>query len=181
MQDLQRRIKLLDRELLAWHRANEANLRLESIPGIGVITATVIAATVSDPAHFKSGRQLAAWLGLVPRQNSTGGKDRPGRVSKIGDRYIRKLLVVGATALIQFARSRATPLTAWVDKLLTHRPARLVPVALANKMARIAWASVERVGRDRRQRAPDRGATAHNDHARPASRQGWGGERADAC
>jgi len=95
---------------------------------------------MTDPAHFKSGRQFAAWLGLVPRKNSTGGKERLGHVSKMGDRYIRKLLVVGATALIRFARNRATPLTAWAGKLLTHRPARLASVALANKMARVAWA-----------------------------------------
>jgi len=144
MQDLQIRIQALERELLAWHRGNEASRRLATIPGIGVITATAIAATVTDPAHFKSGRQFAAWLGLVPRQNSTGGKERLGRVSKMGDRYIRKLLVVGATALIRFARNRATPLTAWADKLLTRRPARLVSVALANKMARVAWAVLAR-------------------------------------
>lgn len=129
MQDLQRRIKLLERELLAWRRTNEASLRLESIPRIGVITATAIAAAVTDPVHFKFSRQFGAWLGLVPRQNSTGGKSRLGRVSKMGDRYIRKLLVVGATAVIRFARNRATPLTAWADKLLNHRPARLVSVA----------------------------------------------------
>jgi transposase len=144
MQDLQNRITALERELLAWHRASEASRRLESIPGVGVITATAIAATVTDSGHFKSGRQFAAWLGLVPRQNSTGGKDRLGRVSKMGDRYIRKLLVVGATALIRFARNRTTPLTAWADNLLTHRPARLVSVALANKMARVAWAVLSR-------------------------------------
>ncbi len=87
-----------------------------------------------------SGRQFAAWLGLVPRQNSTGGKERLGRISKMGDSYIRRLLVIGATALIRFARNRSTPLTALADALLARRPARLVSVALANKMARIAWA-----------------------------------------
>lgn len=140
LQDLQTRIKVLERELLAWHRASRASRRLETIPGVGFITATAIAATVTDPSHFKSGRQFAAWLGLVPRQNSTGGKERLGRISKMGDRYIRRLLVVGATALIRFARNRSTPLAAWADALLAHRPARLVSVALANKMARIAWA-----------------------------------------
>ena len=92
----------------------------------------------------KSGRQFAAWLGLVPRQNSTGGKERLGRISKMGDRYIRRLVVIGATALIRFARNRSTPLTAWADALLARRPARLVSVALANKMARIAWAVLQR-------------------------------------
>ena len=140
LQDLQTRIKVLERELLAWHRTSRASRQLETIPGIGFITATAIAATVTDPSHFKSGRQFAAWLGLVPRQNSTGGKERLGRISKMGDRYIRRLLVVGATALIRFARNRSTPLAAWADTLLARRPARLVSVALANKMARIAWA-----------------------------------------
>ena len=144
LQDLQIRIKALERELLAWHRASEESRRLATIPGIGLVTATAIAATVTDPTHFKSGRQFAAWIGLVPRQNSTGGKERLGRITKMGDRYIRKLLVVGATALIRFARNRSTPLTAWADALLAHRPARVVSVALANKMARIAWALLAR-------------------------------------
>ncbi len=144
MRELSARIKTLESQLLAWHRTNEASRRLETIPGIGFITATAIAATVTDPSHFKSGRQFAAWLGLVPRQNSTGGKARLGRISKMGDRYIRRLLVVGATALIRFARNRSTPLTAWADALLAHRPARIVSVALANKMARIAWAVLAR-------------------------------------
>ena len=144
MRDLQTRIKALECRLLAWHRRSEVSRRLETIPGIGVVTATAIAATVTDASHFKSGRQFAAWLGLVPRQNSTGGKERLGRISKMGDRYIRRLLVVGATALIRFARNRSTPLAAWADALLVHRPARLVSVALANKMARIAWAVLVR-------------------------------------
>ncbi len=140
MQDLQARIRHLERELFVWHRANRASRHLETIPGIGVITATAVAATVTDPRHFKLGRQLPAWLGLVPRQNSTGGKERLGHISKMGNRYIRKLLVVGATALTRFARNRTTRLTPWIDKLLTHPPASLVSVALANKMALIAWA-----------------------------------------
>lgn len=140
MRDLQIQIKALECALLAWHRSSETSRRLESIPGVGFITATALAATVTDPAHFKSGRQFAAWLGLVPRQNSSGDKERLGRISKMGDRYLRRLLVVGATALIRFARNRSTPLTAWADALLAHRPARVVSVALANKMARVAWA-----------------------------------------
>ncbi|MFQ5567570.1 MAG: IS110 family transposase [Paracoccaceae bacterium] len=144
MQDVDARIKVLEGQLLAWHRTNEASQRLESVPGIGFITATAIAATVTDPSHFKSGRQFAAWIGLVPRQDSTAGKNRLGRISKMGDRYLRRLLVVGATALIRFARNRSTPLTAWADALLEQRSARLVSVALANKMARIAWAILAR-------------------------------------
>ena len=146
IQDLQGRIKDLERALLAWHRKNQTSRRLETIPGIGFITATAITATVTDPSHFKSARQFAAWLGLVPRQNSSGGKDRLGRISKMGNRYLRRLLVVGATALIRFARNRATPLAAWADRLLASRPARLVSVALANKIARVAWAILARGG-----------------------------------
>jgi transposase len=144
IRDLQIRIKGLERALLAWHRSCEESRRLESIPGVGFITATALTATVSDPTHFKSGRQFAAWLGLTPRQNSSGDKERLGRISKMGDRYLRRLLVVGATALIRFARNRSTPLAAWADALLAHRPARLVSVALANKIARIVWALLSR-------------------------------------
>jgi transposase len=144
--DLQRRIKDLDHALVAWHRANETSRRLKTIPGVGIIIATAITATVTDPSQFKSGRQFAAWLGLVPRQNSSGGKERLGRISKMGDRYLRRLLVVGATALLRFARNRNTPLSEWADQLLSRRPARLVSVALANKIARVAWALLMRGG-----------------------------------
>jgi transposase len=92
LQELQAQIKAIEAELLAWHRASETSRRLETIPGVGFITATAIAATVTDPAHFTSGRQFAAWLGLVPRQNSSGGKERLGAISKMGDRYLRTLL-----------------------------------------------------------------------------------------
>ncbi len=142
VQDLQDRINDLEDALIAWHRANETSRRLQSIPGIGVITATALTATY--PLQFKSGRQFAAWLGLVPTQNSSGGKDRLGHISKMGDRYLRRLLVVGATAVIRFARSRTTPLAEWADNLLSRRPARLVSVALANKIARVVWAVLVR-------------------------------------
>lgn len=138
--DLQARIKALEVELLAWHRASEESRRLETIPGVGFITATAIAATVTDPAHFRSGREFAAWLGLTPRQNSSGGKERLGRISKMGDGYLRTLLVVGATAVMRYARQKTAAGTSWVNGLLATKPARLVSVALANKMARIAWA-----------------------------------------
>jgi transposase len=138
--DLAPRIKALEVELLAWHKTNEESRRLETIPGVGFITATAIAATVTDASHFRSGRQFAAWLGLVPRQNSSGGKTRLGGISKMGDRYLRSLLFVGATAVIRFARTKASARTAWINALLAKKPARLVAVALANKTARIAWA-----------------------------------------
>ena len=142
--DLAPRIKALEVELLAWHKTNEESRRLETIPGVGFITATAIAATVSDASHFRSGREFAAWLGLVPRQNSSGGKTRLGGISKMGDRYLRSLLFVGATAVIRFARTKASARTAWINALLAKKPARLVAVALANKMARIAWALLAR-------------------------------------
>lgn len=138
------RIKTLEAELLAWHRTNQESRRLETIPGVGFLTATAIAATVTDASHFRSGREFAAWLGLTPRQNSSGGKERLGRVSKMGDGYLRSLLFVGATAVIRFARSKASVRAAWINGLLAKKPAKLVAVALANKMARIAWAVLAR-------------------------------------
>lgn len=142
--ELTEEIGTLDRELRIWHAENEASRRLSAIPGIGVITATAIAATVTDPAQFRSGRQFAAWLGLTPRQQSTGGKTRLGGISKQGDRYLRRLLVVGATAVMRHAKRNPTPMTDWVNSLLANKPFRLVSVALANKLARIAWAVLTR-------------------------------------
>jgi transposase len=121
------------------HRGSETSRRLESIPGIGVIGATAIVATVTDPSAFRSGRELAAWIGLVPRQHSTGGKQKLGGISKQGDRYLRRLLIVGATAVIRHARVHPGK-HPWLTKLLGKMPAKKVAVALANKMARIAWA-----------------------------------------
>jgi transposase len=142
--DLQPRIQALEGELLAWHRKSQESRRLETIPGVGFITATAIAATVPDPSHFRSGREFAAWLGLTPRPNSSGGKERLGRISKMGDGYLRTLLVVGATAVIRYARTKTAADTAWINSLLTRKPVRLVSVALANKTARIAWALLAR-------------------------------------
>jgi transposase len=141
---LMAQINLLGRTLLAWHRQDEASQRLATIPGVGIITATALSATVTDPTAFRSGREFAAFLGLVPRQNSSGGKERLGRVSKMGDRYLRKLLVVGATSVIRRARSSTGGAAAWVRSLLERRPARVVTVAMANKTARIAWAVLAR-------------------------------------
>jgi transposase len=141
---LMAQINLLGRTLLAWHRQDEASQRLATIPGVGIITATALSATVTDPTAFRSGREFAAFLGLVPRQNSSGGKERLGRVSKMGDRYLRKLLVVGATSVIRQARSSTGGAAAWIRSLLERRPARVVTVAMANKTARIAWAVLAR-------------------------------------
>jgi len=133
-------IDKIDRQLMAWHRQNQASQRLETIPGVGIITATAIAASVPDPSVFRSGRQFAAWLGLVPRQNSSGGKERLGRVSKMGNGYLRRLLVVGATSVTRRAGTTDTRTGAWVRSLLDRKPTRLVTVAIANKTARTAWA-----------------------------------------
>jgi transposase len=140
LNDLQTRVRAIEIELLAWHRTSAASRRLETIPGVGFITATAIAATVTDPTHFKSSRQFAAWLGLTPKQNSSGGKESLGGISKMGDRYLRTLLVVGATSVMRYARGKAAVSAVWINRLLAKKPARLVSVALANKTARIAWA-----------------------------------------
>jgi transposase len=142
---LGQQIANIERHLHAQHRVNEVSQRLETIPGIGVIGATAIAATVTDPKVFKSGREFAAWIGLVPRQNSSGGKERLGSISKQGDRYLRRLLVIGATAVIRQARTHPDE-HPWLIQLLARRPAKVVAVALANKTARIAWAVLARGG-----------------------------------
>jgi transposase len=127
------------------HARNDATARrLATIPGIGPITASLIAATVVDISLFKSARQFAAWLGLVPLQNSTAGKTRLGRITKAGNREIRKLLVLGATSMVGRAEGWHSALGAWLRDILQRRPVRLVTVALANKMARIAWAVMTR-------------------------------------
>ncbi|MBP9233416.1 MAG: IS110 family transposase [Hyphomonadaceae bacterium] len=137
-------IHALERQLMAWHRQDEASQRLATIPGVGIITATALAASVTDPSLFRSGREFAAFLGLVPRQNSSGGKDRLGRISKMGDGYLRKLLVVGATSVIRRAADNASATGAWVRSLMERKPSRVVTVAMANKTARIAWAVLSR-------------------------------------
>jgi transposase len=137
-------IHALERRLLVWHRQDEASQRLATIPGVGIITATALAASVTDPSLFRSGREFAAFLGLVPRQNSSGGKDRLGRISKMGDGYLRKLLVVGATSVIRRAATNTSATGAWVRSLMERKPVRLATVAMANKTARIAWAVLTR-------------------------------------
>ena len=137
-------IERLDRSLTDWHRSSQVSQRLATIPGVGVITATALAATIADPAMFQSGREFAAFLGLVPRQSSSGGKERLGRISKMGDRYLRTLLVVGATAVLRHAKTGGSTSKVWAQGLLAKKPFKLVAVALANKTARIAWAVMVR-------------------------------------
>jgi len=134
----------LDQQLATWHAASEASQKLAAIPGLGVITATAVAATVADPEQFKSGRQFAAWLGLTPQQQSTGGKTKLVGISKQGDRYLRRLLVVGATAVMRHIKDKPTPMADWIRKLSEKKPFRVVSVALANKLARIAWVVLTR-------------------------------------
>ena len=123
----------------AWHRSNEASRRLASIPGIGPMIATALVASVADPSVFKSGRELAAWIGLVPQQNSTGGKERLGRISKQGDRYLRWLLVAGAMAVIRHGRKTNFATRPWLADLVERKPTKVAAVALANRIARTAW------------------------------------------
>src|SRR6187431_816476 len=138
-------IGAIEKHIHAWHRSCEESRRLEEIPGIGPIVATALVAEVGDWKAFSSGRNLAAWIGLVPRQYSTGGKERLGGISKQGNRYLRWLLVTGAMAVIRYARQRGTK-RLWLARMMERRPIRLVAVAVANKMARIAWAIMAKGG-----------------------------------
>ncbi|CAO3411724.1 transposase [Azospirillum oryzae] len=138
-------IDRLEARILEWHRASDVSRRLATIPGIGPITASAIAAAVPDGTLFRSGRQFAAWLGLTPKAHSSGGKERQTGISKQGDGYLRRLLVVGATAVMRLAR-QDNAARCWAAKLLERKPAKLAAVALANKTARIAWAVLTRGG-----------------------------------
>ncbi|MDQ2802166.1 MAG: IS110 family transposase [Pseudomonadota bacterium] len=137
-------IETFEAEIVAHARRDDIARRLATIPGIGPITASLIAATVADIGVFQSARHFAAWLGLVPRQHSTGGKTRLGRITKTGNREIRRLLVLGATSMVRRAAGWNSAVGAWTRGVLERRPVRLVTVALANKMARIAWAVITR-------------------------------------
>jgi transposase len=139
LQAVQTLIGSIEKRIKTQHRSNEASKRLETIPGIGVIGASAIAATVADPTGFRSGRSFAAWIGLVPRQDSTGGKQKLGPISKQGDRYLRRILVVGAHSVLRRAKQNPEKYL-WLTQLLARRPFKVVAVALANKMARMAWA-----------------------------------------
>ena len=143
IEDLQRRIGMVERSIAEWYSKNEVSRRLETIPGIGVITATAIAAFVPDPGSFRSGRQFAAWIGLAPRLSGTGGRVQLGRISKAGNRYLRRLLTLGATSVVHYARRRPEK-AAWINALLSRRPTRVVITAVANKLARIVWAVLSR-------------------------------------
>ena len=143
---LHEEIRAAEKRIHALHRSNETSQRLATIPGIGPIIATALAASITDPSVFKNGRELAAWVGLVPRQSSTGGKERLGRISKQGDQYLRWLLVAGAMSVIKSAKRRETANRPWLDELIAKKPLKVAAVALANKMARTAWALLSHGG-----------------------------------
>jgi|TARA_B100002003_G_scaffold243388_1_gene267759 transposase len=143
---LNEEIYAAEKQIHAWHRSNEVSLRLESIPGIGPITASALAASITDPDVFKNGRELAAWIGLVPRQNSTGGKQRLGKISKQGDQYLRWLLVAGAMSVIRQAKRRGASNPPWLANMIDSKPTMVAAVALANKNARIVWALMKQGG-----------------------------------
>ena len=140
--ELSVRLTALDRDLARLHKSSPVSQLLAEIPGIGPIGAVSFALKVSDPKAFRSGRHFAAWLGLTPKENATGGRSRPGRISRQGDQILRRLLVLGATTVIQCRQSRGGSASAWLIQLLARRPRKLAAVALANKMARILWAMI---------------------------------------
>ena len=133
-----------DRLIMAWHRSNETSRRLDAIPGVGPALATALVASVADPRAFRSGRNFSAWIGLVPKQHSSGGKDRLGSISKQGDRYLRSLFTAGALAVIRYAKIHGTKHRPWLTALLARRPTKVAAIALANKIARMAWAMMAR-------------------------------------
>jgi transposase len=137
---LKAQILAFDRRIMAWHRSNETSKRLDEVPGVGPMLATAVVASIADPKAFRSGRDFSAWIGLVPKQNSSGGKDKLGSISKQGDRYLRSLFTAGALAVIRYAKIHGTKHRPWLTALLARRPTKVVAIALANKIARIVWA-----------------------------------------
>ena len=140
LQTLKAQILEFDRMIMAWHRSSEASRRLDDIPGVGPALATALVASIADPKVFRSGRDFSAWIGLVPKQNSSAGKDRLGSISKRGDRYLRSLFTTGALAVIRYAKIHGTRHRPWLTALLTRRPTKVAAIAIANKIARMAWA-----------------------------------------
>ena len=129
---------------MVWHRSNATSKRLEAIPGVGPALATALVASIAEPGAFRSGRDFSAWVGLVPKQNSSGGKDKLGNISKQGDRYLRSLFTAGALAVIRYAKIHGTRHRPWLTGLLARRPTKVAAIALANKLARMAWAMMAR-------------------------------------
>ena len=146
---LKAQILEFDRHIMAWHRSNETSKRLDEIPGVGPALATALVASVADPKAFRSGRDFSAWIGLVPKQNSSGGKERLGSITKRGDRYLRSLFTAGALAVIRYAKVHGAKYRPWLTALLARRPTKVAAVALANKIARMAWAMMSKAERYR--------------------------------
>ena len=140
LRTLKAQILEFDRMIRTWHRSSEVSRRLDDIPGVGPALATALVASIADPKMFRSGRDFSAWIGLVPKQNSSGGKDRLGSISKRGDRYLRSLFTTGALAVIRYAKIHGTKHRPWLTALLARRPTKVAAIALANKIARMAWA-----------------------------------------
>ena len=132
----------MDKQLRAQARRDELAARLMTIPGIGPICATAIEALAPPATTFRKGRDFAAWVGLVPQQNSSGGKERLGRISKMGQRDLRRLLVIGASSVVRWARMCGTAGDGWLSRMLARKPLQVVIVAPANRMAHIAWALI---------------------------------------
>jgi transposase len=141
---LKAQILEFDRRVIAWHRSNATSKRLDAIPGVGPALATALVASIADPKVFRSARDFSAWIGLVPKQNSSGGKDRLGSISKQGDRYLRSLFTAGALAVIRYAKIHGIGHRPWLTGLLARRPTKVAAIALANKLARMAWAMMVR-------------------------------------
>lgn len=145
LEKLTTRIDTLDTKIVAGVKTDETARRLTSIPGVGAIIAATVRVAVQDPVAFRTGRDLAAWIGLTPRSNSSGGKERLGGISKRGNKQLRTLLIVGATAVLKQAR-RGLQLPAWIVSLMARRPYKVAAVALANRMARMIWALLVKGG-----------------------------------
>ena len=141
---LKAQILNFDRMITAWHRSNELSKRLDELPGVGPALATALVASVANPKAFRSGRDFSAWIGLVPKQSSSGGKQKLGSISKQGDRYLRGLFTAGALAVIRYAKIHGTGHRPWLTALLARRPTKVAAIALANKIARMAWAMMAR-------------------------------------
>jgi len=144
LQMLKARILEFDRLIMAWHRSNQVSKRLDEVPGVGPALATALVGSIADPKAFRSGRDFSAWIGLVPKQHSSGGRERLGGISKQGDRYLRSLFVAGALAVIRYAKKRGSKHRPWLAALLARKPTKVAAIALVNKIARMAWAMMAR-------------------------------------
>ena len=142
--DLDMQVAVLDREIARRAKKDEAAKQLMTIPGIGPIAATAIIALAPSVETFRKGRDFAAWLGLAARQHSTGGKQRLGSISKMGERTIRRLLIIGGSSMVRQACRFGAPAGSWLERMLARKPRMLVSVTLANKMARMVWALLTR-------------------------------------